>query len=98
MNNKTGDSYDLTISVQLTDNFTPAVRTAISYFGVIIVPFTVHEPIAPSGFRLNLSDDRLLINSTFFQSERTFFDQQALRDDEQYLFHVSVVECNSTSP
>ena len=85
MNSRTGDSYDLSINVELSDNFTSAVRTAVSFFHVTLVSINSLGPVHV----FELTDDRLLINNTLFQSERTFFDQRALGDDEQYKLSVS---------
>ena len=78
----TGNSYDISIRLELNDQFTSAYRDAIAYFRVAIVPYNNLGPINPIG--LSEDEARLMVNSTFLEAERTYINIPARENDEEY--------------
>ena len=89
MNIDTGNTYDISIRLELNDQFTPAYRDAIAYFLVGIVPYNDLGPLNP--IRIPFGEDRLRVNSTFLEAERTYINIPARENDEEfYVIFVSM--------
>lgn len=82
VNAVTGNSYDIGVRLELNDQFTAAYREAVGYFLVAITPMNDLGPLNPIG--LPIGDERLRVNSTFLESERTYFNIPARPNDEEY--------------
>ena len=82
MNIYTGNNYDISIRLELNDQFTSAYRDAIAYFFVAITPYNTLGPLNPIG--IPIGEDRLRVNSTFLEAERTYINIPARENDEEY--------------
>ena len=82
MNIDTGNTYDISIRLELNAQFTSAFRDAIAYFLVSIVPYNNLGVLNPIGLPENA--ERLRVNSTFLEAERTYINIPARENDEEY--------------
>ena len=82
MNIDTGNTYDISIRLELNDQLTSAYRDAIAYFRVFIAPYNNLGNLNPIGLSDNAS--RLRVNSTFLEAERTYINIPARENDEEY--------------